>query len=183
MNDSVNAVLAEVMATPPAGPLPVDAVVFHPPRSLDKAEQMVKEKETPAIDLLTMFTTALTETINKAVDARVNQIMGNVAMAKFMDNTFEDRVRTLADEIVKDAISTHIDDEPHQDVENAIHDAVSEADWSSHVEKALKYEVNWEDMVDERVREQVEELVPSDDELHDKIREVLNDVTFTVSVD
>ena len=97
MNDSVNATLAEIMATPPAGPLPVDAIVFHPPRSLDKAEQMVKEKETttPAIDLLTMFTTALTEIINKAVDKRVEEILGNVATAKLMDSKLEDRITEI----------------------------------------------------------------------------------------
>ena len=181
MNDSVNAVLAEVMATPPAGPLPVDAVVFHPPRSLDKAEQMVKEKETPtpAIDMVSMFSAALTEIINKAVDKRVNQIMENVAVAKLMDSKLEERIT----EIVQFRISEHVQDEPHQDVDDAIHDALSEMDIDDAVERSFRNNVNWEDMVDERVREQVEELVPSDDELHDKVRMVLNDVTFTVSVD
>lgn len=181
MNDSVNAVLAEVMATPIAGPLPVNGVVFNPPLSLDKAEQMVKEKEKepPATDLLTMFSAALTEIINKAVDKRVNEVLSNIATAKFMDNTFEERVNTL----VNQAIDEHVSEEPHQDAEDVVHDALAELDLSEHVERAFKHEVNWEDMVKDLVREEVEELVPSDDELHDKIREVINDVTFTVSID
>jgi len=137
----------------------------------------MNENQNP--DMVTMFSAALTEIINKAVDARVNAVLGTVAMAQFMDIKLEERIN----EIVKNRIDEHTADENHHDLEGAIDDALEGLDLSGQVEKALKYEVNWEDMVDERVREQVEERVPSDDELHDKIREVLNDVTFTVSVD
>ena len=137
----------------------------------------MNENQNP--DMVTMFSAALTEIINKAVDARVNAVLANMATAQLMDDKLEERIN----EIVKNRIDEHTADENHHDIEGAIDDALEGLDLSGQVEKALKYEVNWEDMVDERVREQVEERVPSDDELHDKIREVLNDVTFTVSVD
>jgi AAA+ ATPase superfamily predicted ATPase len=164
MSESLN---ATILATPYAGTLPPSAV---------KVEGVA---EKPEPDMLTMFSAALTEIINKAVDKRVESILGTLAAAQFMSTEFDERVKR----IVGAAIEEHTCEEPHQDAEDVVHDALAELDLSSHVEKALKYEVNWEDMVDERVREQVEELVPSDDELHDKIREVINDVTFTVSVD
>lgn len=128
---------------------------------------------------LALLMEAFENTLTAMVDKRVNQIMENVAVAKLMDSKLEDRIT----EIVQFRISEHVQDEPHQDVDDAIHDALSELDIDDKVESVFLHHVNWEDMVDERVREQVEELVPSDDELHDKIRVVLNDVTFTVSVD
>ena len=134
---------------------------------------------TPTPDMVTMFSAALTEIINKAVDARVNAVLANMATAQLMDDKLEERIN----EIVKNRIDEHTADENHHDIEGAIDDALEGLDLSGQVEKALKYEVNWEDMVKDLVREEVEELVPSDEELHDKIREVLNDVTFTVSVD
>jgi len=134
---------------------------------------------TPTPDMVTMFSAALTEIINKAVDARVNAVLANMATAQLMDDKLEERIN----EIVKNRIDEHTADENHHDLEGAIEDALDGLDLSGQVEKALKYEVNWEDMVKDLVREEVEELVPSDEELHDKIREVLNDVTFTVSVD
>lgn len=164
MSESLN---ATILATPYAGTLPPSAV---------KVEGVA---EKPEPDMLTMFSAALTEIINKAVDKRVNEVLANVAATKMIDTTFDAHIRDVAAQLIDE----HVSDEPHQDAEDVVHDALAELDLSSHVEKALKYEVNWEDMVDERVREQVEELVPSDEELHDKIREVINDVTFTVSVD
>ena len=137
----------------------------------------MSENQTATPDMLTMFSAALTEIINKAVDKRVNEVLANMATAQLMDAKLEERIT----EIVKNRIDEHTADENHHDLEGAIEDALDGLDLSGQVEKALKYEVNWEDMVKDLVREEVEELVPSDDELHDKIREVLNDVTFTVS--
>ena len=128
---------------------------------------------------LALLMEAFENTLTAMVDKRVNQIMENVAVAKLMDSKLEDRIT----EIVQFRISEHVQDEPHQDVDDAIHDALSELDLSDHVERSFRNNVNWEDMVRDFVKEEVEELVPSDDELHDKIREVLNDVTFTVSVE
>lgn len=127
--------------------------------------------------LLAMLMEAFESTLKAMVDKRVNEVLANMATAQLMDSKLEERIT----EIVQFRIDEHTSDEPHHNVNDALEDALEGLDLSGQVEKALKYEVNWEDMVDERVREQVEELVPSDDELHDKIREVLNDVTFTVT--
>ena len=128
---------------------------------------------------LALLMEAFENTLTAMVDKRVNQIMENVATAKLMDSKLEDRIT----EIVQFRISEHVQDEPHQDVDDAIHDALSELDIDDAVERSFRNNVNWEDMVDERVREQVEELVPDADEFHDKVREVLSEVTFTVSVE
>ena len=128
---------------------------------------------------LALLMEAFENTLTAMVDKRVNEIMENVAVAKLMDSKLDERIHYA----VTEAINTHLAEEPHGNVNDAVEEALSELDLSDHVERVFKHEVNWEDYVDERVREQVEELVPSDDELHDKIRVVLNDVTFTVSVD
>jgi len=130
-------------------------------------------------DMVTMFSAALTEIINKAVDARVNAVLANMATAKFMDSKLDERIN----EIVRHRIDEHTADENHHDLDGAVRDAIDELDLDDKIEHSFRHNVNWEDMVKDLVREEVEELVPSDDELHDKIREVLNDVTFTVSVD
>lgn len=124
---------------------------------------------TPAPDMVTMFSAALTEIINKMVDKRVEEILGNVATAKFMDTQLDERIGR----IVSDKLQAHNDEFEHT------------TDLEDSIEHAFRYAVAWEDMVDERVREQVSEIeIPIDeDKLHDKVREVLNDVTFTVSVD
>ena len=137
----------------------------------------MSENQNP--DMLTMFSAALTEIINKAVDKRVESILGTMAAAQFMSTEFDERVKKL----VEIAVEEHTCEEPHIEVDDVVKQALSEMDLSDAVEHEFKHNVNWEDYVDERVRAEVEELVPSDDELHDKIREVLNDVTFTVSVD
>ena len=129
--------------------------------------------------MLELFSEALTGMVERRVDARVNEVLANVATAKLMDSKLEERIT----EIVQFRISEHVQDEPHHDIDEAVREAVGEIDLDDAVEHAFKHSVNWEDYVDERVRDQVEELVPSDDEIHDKVREVLNDVTFTVSVD
>ena len=128
---------------------------------------------------LALLMEAFENTLTAMVDKRVNQIMENVAVAKLMDSKLEDRIT----EIVMFRITEHISDEPHHNINDAVEEALESLDIDDKVESVFLHHVNWEDMVDERVREQVEELVPSDDELHDKIREVLNDVTFTVSVE
>ena len=130
-------------------------------------------------DMVTMFSAALTEIINKAVDARVNAVLGTVAMAQFMDRTFEERIT----EIVKNRIDEHTADENHHDIDGAVRDAIDELDLDDKIEHAFRHNVNWEDMVSDLVKEEIEDRLPSDDELHDKVREVLSDVTFTVSVD
>lgn len=124
-------------------------------------------KTTP--DMVTMFSAALTEIINKMVDKRVEDILGNVATAKFMDSSLDERIGR----IVSDKLQAHNDEFEHT------------ADLEGSVEHAFRYAVSWEDMVDERVKEQVSEIeIPIDeDKLHDMVREVLNEVTFTVSVD
>ena len=137
------------------------------------------ETATPTPDMVTMFSAALTEIINRMVDKRVNEVLANMATAQLMDAKLEDRIN----EIVKNRIDEHTADENHHDIDGAVRDAIDELDLDDKVEHAFRHNVNWEDMVKDLVREEVEELVPSDDELHDKVREVLNDVTFTVSVD
>lgn len=125
--------------------------------------------ETPAPDMVSMFSAALTEIINKMVDKRVEEILGNVATAKFMDSSLDERIGR----IVSDKLQAHNDEFEHVAL---MEDAV---------EHAFRYAVDWESMVDERVKEQVSEIeIPVDeDKIHDMVREVLNEVTFTVSVD
>ena len=127
----------------------------------------IETQTTP--DMVTMFSAALTEIINKMVDKRVEDILGNVATAKFMDSSLDERIGR----IVSDKLQEHNDEFEHVAL---MEDAV---------EHAFRYAVDWESMVEERVREQVSEIeIPIDeDKLHDKVREVLNEVTFTVSVD
>lgn len=124
---------------------------------------------TPAPDMVTMFSAALTEIINKMVDKRVEDILGNVATAKFMDSSLDERIGR----IVSDKLQAHNDEFEHT------------ADLEGSVENAFRYSVDWESMVDERVKEQVAEMdtSPDEDRLHDMVREVLNEMTFTVSVD
>ena len=124
---------------------------------------------TPAPDMVTMFSAALTEIINKMVDKRVEDILGNVATAKFMDSSLDERIGR----IVSDKLQEHNDEFEHT------------ADLEGSVEHAFRYSVDWESMVDERVKEQVAEMdtSPDEDRVHDMVREVLNEVTFTVSVD
>ena len=124
-------------------------------------------KTTP--DMVTMFSAALTEIINKMVDKRVNEIMENMITVKLMDNGLTERIES----IVSDKLQAHNDEFEHT------------ADMEGVVEHAFRYAVDWESMVDERVKEQVSEIeIPIDeDKLHDMVREVLSEVTFTVSVD
>lgn len=129
--------------------------------------------------MLELFSEALTEMVERRVDARVNEIMGTVATAKLLDHRLETRIN----DIVIERIAAHENDEPHHEIEDAIQSAIEDLDLDDVVERAFKNSVNWEDYVDEKVRELVEELIPDDNEMHDKVREVLNDVTFTVSVD
>ena len=119
--------------------------------------------------MLELFSAALTEIINKMVDKRVEEILGNVATAKFMDTQLDERIGR----IVSDKLQEHNDEFEHT------------ADLEGSVEHAFRYAVSWEDMVDERVKEQVAEMdtTPDEDKLHDMVREVLSEVTFTVSVD
>ena len=134
---------------------------------------------TPAgMNLLGMLMEAFNSTLNAMVDKRVEEILGNVATAKLMDSQLEHRIT----EIVQFRISEHVQDENHHDIDEAVSEAISELDLDDAVERAFKHSVNWEDYVDEKVRELVEELV-DDNTMHDKVREVLNEVTFTVSVD
>jgi len=144
----------------------------------NQTENLKSVPLTPSgMHLLAMLMEAFESTLKSMVDKRVHEIMENVATAKLMGTGFDERVKTIVDA----AIEEHTCEEPHVEVEDAVKQAVEEMDLSDAVERVFKHEVNWEDYVDERVRAEVEELVPSDDELHDKIREVLNDVTFTVS--
>ena len=115
--------------------------------------------------MLELFSEALTE----MVERRVNEVLANVATAKFMDTQLDERIAR----IVLDKLQEHNDEFEHT------------ADLADSVEHAFRYAVSWEDMVDERVKEQVSEIeIPIDeDKLHDMVREVLNEVTFTVSVD
>lgn len=119
--------------------------------------------------MLELFSEALTEMVERRVDARVNEVLANVATAKFMDTQLDERIAR----IVLDKLQEHNDEFEHVAL---MEDAV---------EHAFRYAVDWESMVEERVKEQVSEIeIPIDeDKLHDMVREVLNEVTFTVSVD
>ena len=119
--------------------------------------------------MLELFSEALTEMVERRVDARVNEVLANVATAKLMDSSLDERIAR----IVLDKLQEHNDEFEHVAL---MEDAV---------EHAFRYAVDWESMVDERVKEQVAEMdtAPDEDKLHDMVREVLNDVTFTVSVD
>lgn len=119
--------------------------------------------------MLELFSEALTEMVERRVDARVHEILGNVATAKFMDTQLDERIAR----VVLDKLQEHNDEFEHT------------TDLEHSVEHAFRYSVDWEDMVDERVKEQVSEIeIPiNEDRLHDMVREVLNEVTFTVSVD
>lgn len=133
---------------------------------------------TPAPDMVTMFSAALTEIINKMVDKRVNEIMENMITVKLMDNGLTERIEG----IVEAAIVNHEQSEPHHEIEDAVQNAVESLDLDDIVDRTFRENVNWEDHVDEKVRSLVDDLV-DDNVMHDKVREVLNEVTFTVSVD
>lgn len=128
--------------------------------------------------MLELFSEALTEMVERRVDARVNEVLANVATAKLMDFKLTERIT----EIVQFRISEHVQDEPHHDIDEAVREAVGEIDLDEAVERSFKHSVNWEDYVKDLVEREVAALV-DDDHMHDKVREVLNDVTFTVSVD
>ena len=119
--------------------------------------------------MLELFSEALTEMVERRVDARVNEVLANVATAKFMDTQLDERIAR----IVLDKLQEHNDEFEHT------------TDLEDSIEHAFRYGVAWEDMVDDRVKEQVSDIeIPIDeDKLHDMVREVLNEVTFTVSVD
>jgi hypothetical protein len=95
-----------------------------------------------------------------------------------MDTRLDERINS----IVAERISEHTADENHHDIDGAVQDAIGDLDLDDAVERAFKNSVNWEDYVKELVESEVAALV-DDDHMHDKVREVLNEVTFTVSVD
>jgi hypothetical protein len=129
--------------------------------------------------LLAMLMEAFESTLKAMVDKRVDEVLGNIATAKFMDIKLEECIN----EIVKNRIDEHTADENHHDIDGAVRDAIDELDLDDKIEHAFRHNVNWEDMVSDLVKEEIEDRLPTDDEMHDKVREVLNDVTFTVSVD
>jgi PhoPQ-activated pathogenicity-related protein len=127
--------------------------------------------------LLAMLMEAFESTLKAMVDKRVHEIMENVATAKLMGTGFDERVRTIVDA----AIDEHTADENHHDIDGAVRDAIDELGLDDKIEHAFRHNVNWEDMVSDLVKEEIEDRLPSDDEMHDKVREVLNDITFTVT--
>ena len=129
-------------------------------------------------DMVTMFSAALTEIINKMVDKRVDEILGNLMTVKLMDSALTQKI----EDIVDAKIIEHEQSEPHHEIEDAVQNAVESLDLDDIVDRTFRENVNWEDYVDEKVRTLVDELV-DDNVMHDKVREVLGEVTFTVSVD
>jgi len=94
------------------------------------------------LSMLELFSEALTEMVERRVDARVNEIMENMLTVKFRDTRLDERIYR----VVLDKLQEHSDEFEHV------------ADMEGAVEHAFRYAVDWESMVDERGKEQVAEI-------------------------
>ena len=146
----------------------------------NQTESLKSVPLTPSgMHLLAMLMEAFESTLKAMVDKRVDEVLGTAITTMMLHTGMDDKIKKIVDA----AIEEHTCEENHHDIDNAVEGALNNLELADKIEHEFKHNVNWEDYVDERVRDQVEELVPSDDEMHDKIRMMLNDVTFTVSVD
>ena len=117
----------------------------------------------PTTALMTTLMALVENYIKDIVTEQVTAILTNHRTLRFMDDTFKDQIREIATEVASEAISTHNDDEYHisedaitdiatsavedhdfdSQIDDAVHSALNEWDFSEVVTTAIKDNVTF----------------------------------------
>lgn len=125
----------------------------------------------------------VTETINKLIDKRIEEIMGNHHTMQWMNEDFERRVREISQNVADDAaqiaVSEHERNEEHNGEDN-IYDMVQSAIANTDFEEQIKHSVhqilNDDDYcTEERVIELAGDACAEID-FDEKVKEVLRNI-------
>lgn len=126
----------------------------------------------------------VTETVNKLIDKRIEEIMGNHHTMQWMNEDFERRVREISQNVADDAaqiaVSEHERNEEHNGEDN-IYDMVQSAIANTDFEEQIKHSVhqilNDDDYVDESRAEEIAnnaiEEIDWDEKIKDGLRSII----------
>jgi len=125
----------------------------------------------------------VTETVNKLIDKRIEEIMGNHHTMQWMNEDFERRVREISQNVADDAaqiaVSEHERTEEHNGEDN-IYDMVQSAIANTDFEEQIKHSVhqilNDDDYcTEERATELAEDAI-NDIDWEDKVKEAMKEI-------
>ena len=122
----------------------------------------------PTSALMTTLMALVENYIKDIVSEQVTAILTNHRTLRFMDDAFKDQIKEIATEVASEAISTHNDDEYHisedaitdiatsavedhdfdSQIDDAVHSALSEWDFSDVVTTAIKDNITFSVTVD-----------------------------------
>lgn len=126
----------------------------------------------------------VTETVNKLIDKRIEEIMGNHHTMQWMNEDFERRVREISQNVADDAaqiaVSEHELHNNHEDEDN-IHDiavnAVQNMDFEDQIKRAVEQILHDDDYVDESRAEEIAnnaiEEIDWDEKIKDGLRSII----------
>jgi len=125
----------------------------------------------------------VTETVNKLIDKRIEEIMGNHHTMKWMNEDFERRVREISQNVADDAaqiaVSEHERNEEHNGEDNIydmVQSAIANTDFEDHIKHSVNQILRDDDYcTEERVTELAEDAI-NDIDWEDKVKEAMKEI-------
>ena len=126
----------------------------------------------------------VTETVNKLIDKRIEEIMGNHHTMQWMNEDFERRVREISQNVADDAaqiaVSEHERNEEHNGEDNIydmVQSAVANTDFEDQIKRAVDQILHDDDYcTEERVTELAEDAINDidwDEKIKDGLRSII----------
>ena len=126
----------------------------------------------------------VTETVNKLIDKRIEEIVGNHHTMQWMNEDFERRVREISQDVADDAaqiaVSEHERHNNHEDEDNnhdMVQSAIANTDFEDHIKHSVHQILNDDDYVDESRAEEIAnnaiEEIDWDEKIKDGLRSII----------
>jgi hypothetical protein len=132
--------------------------------------------DTINLDFINALTKVLSSYIDQQVDKKVGEVLASHATMKEIDESFEKRIKEIANAEAVELIDQHCADENHKD-EDDIESVVSDHDFSDQVYEAVNDAINDHDFSD------AINAALADYDLSDHVRSAMASMQFKMSVE
>ena len=131
--------------------------------------------ETFNLDFINALTKVLSNYIDQQVDKKVGEVLASSATMKEIDESFEKRIREIANAEAQELIDDHCGNEDHKD-DDDIESVVSDHDFSDQVYEAVNDAINDHDFED-AIKASL-----ADYDFSDQIKDAISAIHFKVSI-
>lgn len=125
----------------------------------------------------------VTETVNKLIDKRIEEIVGNHHTMQWMNEDFERRVREISQDVAETAanevVVAHERNEEHNGEDNIydmVQSAIANTDFSDNIKHAVEQILSDGDYVDESRAEEIAQSAIDDTDWDEKVKDSLRSI-------